>query len=167
MIAGIGIGALVIGIVIFAAKLIAGSPETFEGRSIDNIHPEMNNGGVYEFTIPDGLESPENAESRLLQSGSGDVATTESTITISTDYTGWITGVPDTLNPTETQSYGAEVTLTAADLGEAMAASMDGATEGSIYLVAAPEGYFLNRAPQLEVESSYAQLVVVLIVDVS
>jgi serine/threonine protein kinase len=163
---GIGI-VLVVAAIVFAAWRLSRpeSPTTFDGRAIDNVEVRPNNGGAFVVTVPAGLDDPEAVEFRVIDPGDGDPVGDGDDVTVSTDYSGWYDQIDVTLNPTETLSYGAEVTMPRDDLIDALGDEVPDLREGMILLVAAPEAYFVNVAPQLEVNSSSAQLVLILIVE--
>ncbi|WP_197522565.1 hypothetical protein, partial [Occultella aeris] len=156
---------LVIAAIGFAAWRLSRPPANNDGRAIDNVEVTPNNGGAYVVTVPGGLADPEDVEFRVIDPGAGDPVGADDDVTISTDYSGWYDQIEITLNPTETLSYGAEVTMPRDDLIDAVGDDVPDLREGMILLVAAPEAYFVNVAPQLEVNSSSAQLVLILIVE--
>ncbi|UFU02340.1 serine/threonine protein kinase [Ruania suaedae] len=141
----------------------------FTGRAVDNAEVSRTAAGAYEVSVPEGLEAPEQLESRILESP---VDAAEPALegadeaVVSVDTARWTPGGTVVLNPREGETAGTLQRMDAETLRGALALGPDEEiSAGSVVLAAAPAAYFVNVTPELGVSASESTLVLVSIVE--
>lgn len=162
---GVLIAVLVLACVVVASLLIAQAnrPPTYSGRAVDNLVDTPRPADVYDIEIPEGLEIPEDVESRTLRPGDGDALSDDARVEISSDSAEWLDGERVSLNPMESANLDGATRLDAAELAEALGVEVASMHEGDIILVAAPYGYFANTHPDVGINVSEATVVIIMI----
>lgn len=167
-------GALVAGVVFVVVALVVGSSllirhfqePHFTGPAIDNLTVTETSADAYDIDIPEGLELPDDLQTRVLEPGEGDALTEFGYALVSTDHSTWPPGETVTLNPWASDVANDNVGIDVRDLRTALALPEDlELRPGTILLAVAPRAYFANRAPDLGITAGDSVLAVVTIVN--
>lgn len=161
---GAMMGVLILACVVVASLLIAkaNAGPSYEGRAVDNLQVELTTGGVYQVTIPEGLEIPTDIQVRVLATGTGDAV--ESATNMSVDSAEWVADSSVTLNPMESENLNRSVYI---DADQLAALGIEATTlhQGDILLVAAPVGELANQHPEFGINYSDGTLMILQVID--